>query len=159
MASSSMPRNAVPLAADDKQPIIIDGSAFVTEPSVTAVESTIWEKELLIPHKLSGKTYAFAGPLPSSSNYTEEISSIFPLHTTCEPKVFANSVFDMSFFEPGYRVFRSAPIVSNGYLKWLNKVEKQYASFWKDSGIFDLIQLSREGPKYHAEMLLAALHF
>jgi hypothetical protein len=65
----------------------------------------------------------------------------------------------MSFFESGYKIFRSAPIVSNGYLQWLNKVEKQYASFWKDSGIFDLIQLSREGPKYHAEMLLAALHF
>jgi hypothetical protein len=42
----------VPLAADDNNPIIIDGSAFVTEPPVTAAESTIWEKELLIPHKL-----------------------------------------------------------------------------------------------------------
>ena len=26
-------------------------------------------------------------------------------------------------------------------------------------GIFDLIQLSRQGPKYHSEMIIAALHF
>jgi hypothetical protein len=39
----------------------------------------------------------------------------------------------MSFFEPGYRAFRSAPVVSESYLNWLNKVEKQYATFWKDN--------------------------
>ncbi|WJX12136.1 hypothetical protein P8452_02666 [Trifolium repens] len=83
MASTSSPRNVVPLAVDDKEPVIIDGSEFVSE-----------------------------------------ISSIFPLHVTCEPKIFANSIFDMSFFEPGYRAFRSAPIVNESYLKWLNKVEK-----------------------------------
>ncbi|KAK2420536.1 serine/threonine-protein phosphatase 7 long form protein [Trifolium repens] len=126
---------------------------------MTSVEDNIWGKELMIPHKLGGSTFAFAGPLPSSDNFSEDVSNIFPLNTTCEPKIFANSVYDMSFFEPGYRAFRSAPVVSEGYLKWLNKVEKQYATFWKDSGIFDLIQLSREGPKYNAEMLIAALHF
>jgi len=26
-------------------------------------------------------------------------------------------------------------------------------------GIFDLVQLSRQGPKYHSEMIIAALHF
>ncbi|KAK2421825.1 serine/threonine-protein phosphatase 7 long form protein [Trifolium repens] len=159
MASTSFSRNDVPLAVDDKEPVVIDGSEFVSEPAVTAVEGAIWEEELIIPHKLEGKTFAFAGPFPSSDNFSEEISSIFPLHVTCEPKIFAKSVFDMSFFEPGYRAFRSAPVVSESYLKWLNKVEKQYATFWKESGIFDLIQLSREGPKYNAEMLIAALHF
>ncbi|KAK2414651.1 serine/threonine-protein phosphatase 7 long form protein [Trifolium repens] len=159
MASSSSSKNVIIYAVDDKKPIIIDDSEFVSEPDMTSVEDNIWGEELMIPHKLGGKTLAFAGPLPSSDNFNEDIGSIFPLYSTCEPKIFANSVFDMSFFEPGYRAFRSAPVVSEGYLKWLNKVENQYATFWKESGIFDLIQLSREGPKYNAEMLIAALHF
>ncbi|KAK2416159.1 serine/threonine-protein phosphatase 7 long form protein [Trifolium repens] len=159
MASSSSSRNVTLYAVDDDKPIIIDDSEFVSEPDMTAVEDNIWGEELMIPHKLGGRTFAFAGPLPSSDNFSEDVSNIFPLNTTCEPKIFVNSVFDMSFFEPGYRAFRSAPVVSESYLKWLNKVEKQYANFWKESGIFDLIQLSREGPKYNAEMLKAALHF
>jgi hypothetical protein len=159
MASSSSSRNVIIYAVDDDKPIIIDDSEFVSEPDMTAVEDNIWGEELMIPHKLGGRTFAFAGPLPSSDNFNEDVGNIFPLHTTCEPRIFANSVFDMSFFEPGHRAFRSAPVVSESYLKWLNKVEKQYATFWKESGIFDLIQLSREGPKYNAEMLIAALHF
>ncbi|KAK2426398.1 serine/threonine-protein phosphatase 7 long form protein [Trifolium repens] len=159
MAASSSSRNTIIYAVDDKEPIIIDDSKFVSEPDMTSVEDTLWGEELMIPHKLRGRTLAFAGPLPSSDNFNEDVSNIFPLHVTCEPKIFVNSVFDMSFFETGYRAFRSAPVVSEGYLKWLNKVEKQYATLWKESGIFDLIQLSREGPKYNAEMLIAALHF
>ncbi|WJX53539.1 hypothetical protein P8452_39521 [Trifolium repens] len=52
MASTSFPRNVVPLAVDDKEPVIINGSEFVSEPAVTAVEGTIWGEELMIPHKL-----------------------------------------------------------------------------------------------------------
>ena len=32
-------------------------------------------------------------------------------------------------------------------------------SIWKDIGIFDLVKLSRQGPKYYIEMLIGALHF
>ncbi|KAK2351927.1 hypothetical protein QL285_096647 [Trifolium repens] len=158
-ASSSSSRNVTIYAVDDAEPIIVDGSTFVSEPDMTSVEDTIWGEELMIPHKLRGRTLAFAGPLPSSDNFNEDVSSIFPLNVTCEPKIFVNTVFDMTFFETGYRAFRSAPVVSDGYLPWLNKVEKEYATSWKERGIFDLIQLSREGPKYNAEMLIAALHF
>ncbi|WJX62509.1 hypothetical protein P8452_47496 [Trifolium repens] len=52
MASSSSSRNMVPLAVDDKKPIIIDDSGFVSEPDMTSVESNIWGEELIIPHKL-----------------------------------------------------------------------------------------------------------
>ncbi|KAK2382058.1 serine/threonine-protein phosphatase 7 long form protein [Trifolium repens] len=158
-ASSSSSRNVTIYAVDDAEPIIVDGSTFVSEPDMTSVEDTIWGEELMIPHKLRGRTLAFAGPLPSSDNFNEDVSSIFPLNVTCEPKIFVNTVFDMTFFETGYRAFRSAPVVSDSYLPWLNKVEKEYATLWKERGIFDLIQLSREGPKYNAEMLIAALHF
>jgi hypothetical protein len=38
-------------------------------------------------------------------------------------------------------------------------VQVGYGAFWKDSGIYELIQLSRVGPKYQQEMIIAAMHF
>jgi len=38
-------------------------------------------------------------------------------------------------------------------------MERKKGQLWKDIGIFDLIQLSRQGPKYHNEMIIAALLF
>ncbi|WJX52027.1 hypothetical protein P8452_38177 [Trifolium repens] len=52
MASSSSSRNMVPFAVDDKEPVIIDNSGFVSEPAMTSVESSVWGEELIIPHKL-----------------------------------------------------------------------------------------------------------
>ncbi|WJX44790.1 hypothetical protein P8452_31732 [Trifolium repens] len=74
-ASSSSSRNVTIYAVDDAEPIIVDGSTFVSEPDMTSVEDTIWGEELMIPHKLRGRTLAFAGPLPSSDNFNEEHSS------------------------------------------------------------------------------------
>ncbi|WJX92173.1 hypothetical protein P8452_73853 [Trifolium repens] len=55
MASSSSSRNMVPFAVDDKEPVIIDNSGFVSEPAMTSVESSVWGEELIIPHKLEAK--------------------------------------------------------------------------------------------------------
>jgi len=44
-------------------------------------------------------------------------------------------------------------------LGWLDKMEKQKGQFWKEMGIVDLIQLSRQGPKYHSEIIIVVLHF
>ncbi|WJX82483.1 hypothetical protein P8452_65234 [Trifolium repens] len=73
-ASSSSSRNVTIYAVDDAEPIIVDGSTFVSEPDMTSVEDTIWGEELMIPHKLRGRTLAFAGPLPSSDNFNEDNS-------------------------------------------------------------------------------------
>ncbi|WJX76309.1 hypothetical protein P8452_59748 [Trifolium repens] len=51
-ASSSSSRNVTIYAVDDAEPIIVDGSTFVSEPDMTSVEDTIWGEELMIPHKL-----------------------------------------------------------------------------------------------------------
>ncbi|WJX82226.1 hypothetical protein P8452_77640 [Trifolium repens] len=72
-ASSSSSRNVTIYAVDDAEPIIVDGSTFVSEPDMTSVEDTIWGEELMIPHKLRGRTLAFAGPLPSSDNFNEDV--------------------------------------------------------------------------------------
>ena len=45
------------------------------------------------------------------------------------------------------------------YICWLDKIEGKKGQFWKDIGIFDLIQLSRQGPRYNKEILIDALHF
>ncbi|WJX34702.1 hypothetical protein P8452_22789 [Trifolium repens] len=52
MASSSSSRNVIIYAVDDKKPVIIDDSEFVSEPDMTSVEDNIWGEELMIPHKL-----------------------------------------------------------------------------------------------------------
>ncbi|WJX91188.1 hypothetical protein P8452_73002 [Trifolium repens] len=54
MAASSSSRNVMTYAVDDKDPIIIDDSEFVSEPDMTSVEDTLWGEELMIPHKLGG---------------------------------------------------------------------------------------------------------
>ncbi|WJX88371.1 hypothetical protein P8452_70469 [Trifolium repens] len=72
MAASSSSRNTIIYAVDDKDPIIIDDSEFVSEPDMSSVEDNIWGEELMIPHKLGGRTFAFAGPLPSSDNFSED---------------------------------------------------------------------------------------
>ncbi|WJX29686.1 hypothetical protein P8452_18300 [Trifolium repens] len=52
MASTSSSRNMVPFAVDDKKPVIIENSGFVSEPAMTSVENSVWGEELIIPHKL-----------------------------------------------------------------------------------------------------------
>ncbi|MCI80954.1 hypothetical protein A2U01_0102226, partial [Trifolium medium] len=52
MASSYNTKVNVPVATVDERPVIVDSSAFVSEPAVTTEERTIWGKQVLIPHKL-----------------------------------------------------------------------------------------------------------
>ncbi|WJX14070.1 hypothetical protein P8452_04382 [Trifolium repens] len=52
MASSSFSRNVIVYAVDDKEPVIIDDSEFVSEPDMTSVEDNLWGEELIIPHRL-----------------------------------------------------------------------------------------------------------
>ncbi|MCI07013.1 hypothetical protein A2U01_0028076 [Trifolium medium] len=75
-----------------------------------------------------------------------------------EPRVFESDPYNFGFLKNGNKLFRSAPYAANKhYLPWLDRVEKEYEDVWKVYGIFDLIQLSRVGPVYYPEMLLAAV--
>src|SRR6266487_5672235 len=102
---------------------------------------------------LCSEQLAFAGPFPPLSNFNDEVKEIFPGYTTCEPRAFVNSTYTMSYMEPRHRVFRSAPSTSKSYVEWHDKVQAKFGESWRQYDIFDLIQLSRESPKYHAEML------
>ena len=83
---------------------------------------------------------------------------VFPCFEERSPLIFTQGPYDLSFLKSK---FRTEPRHENNerYLCWLEKVEKQKGQLWKEMGIFDLIQLSKQGPKYHSELIIAALHF
>lgn len=58
-------------------------------------------------------------------------------------------------------VFRSTPPTKKheDYILWLNKIELKKSEFWKERGIFELIQLSRTGPAYFQNMIVISLYF
>lgn len=61
---------------------------------------------------------------------------------------------------PSKRIFRSSPTPNNKeYIAWLEKVQGQLKVQWENLGIFDIIQLSRTGPKYNQGMMLASILF
>jgi hypothetical protein len=114
----------------------------------------------MFPYSLADKTYAFGGPLPDAKSKTYAIMEIFPMYKPCQPRAFMNSPYNFNFIKPPNKVFRSAPYYGNeDYITWLDRVQVGYGAFWKDSGIYELIQLSRVGPKYQQEMIIAAMHF
>jgi hypothetical protein len=82
------------------------------------------------------------------------------MYKPCSPRAFLDSPYSFEFIKPPNKVFRSAPYYGNeDYITWLDRVQVGYGEFWKYYGIYELIQLSRLGPKYQQEMLIAALHF
>lgn len=72
--------------------------------------------------------------------------------------MFIDESFKFNFFKN--RIFRSSPPTEGvEYIKWLDKVERRKSHYWKDLGIYDLIQLSRVGLPYNPHMLIASMCF
>jgi hypothetical protein len=114
----------------------------------------------MFPYTIVDSTCAFGGPLPDAKNRTPTILKLFPVYEPCQPRVFMNTTHNFNFIKPPNKVFRSAPYYGNeGYLEWLDRIQGAYGDFWKDFGIYELIQLSRVGPPYQQEMIIAAMHF
>lgn len=59
------------------------------------------------------------------------------------------------------RVFGSCPLSKDHepYITWLTKVEKEKAQFWKELGIYDMIELSKVGQGYSQNMLITYFYF
>jgi len=145
-----------------KEPVIFSKETisrtlyFAEDPEVLEVEAKIWKSQVIIPYPNS--PHAFLGPLPNTKEDQEKLSVVLPCFEEQTPLIFTQGPYDLSFLKSK---FKTEPKHENNedYHCWLNKVEKSKGQFWKDIGIFDLIQLSRQGPKYHNEMIIAALHF
>ncbi|WJX32837.1 hypothetical protein P8452_21118 [Trifolium repens] len=161
MASGSTQTKKLPLAGGWNEAVLSKlPPNTVLEPVMNTEKRKIWENQVMFPYTIADRTCAFGGLLPNSKSKSAAILSIFPVHEPCKPRAFIDSTYNFNFIKPPNKVFRSAPYYGNEeYTKWLDRVQVGYGDFWKDAGLFELIQLSRVGPKYHQEMLVAALHF
>ncbi|KAK2449848.1 hypothetical protein QL285_009003 [Trifolium repens] len=141
--------------------VLEDGEEVVPEPSGTEAESKIWNTQLMIPFSIKKEDYAFCGPYPTRAEViSKEVSDIFPLHVTCEPRIFSSTPYNFGYMKNALKIFRAAPYTAHkDYIPWLDRVEKDFKDSWKSYGIYELIQFSRTGPKYKPELLVAALHF
>ncbi|WJX77585.1 hypothetical protein P8452_60878 [Trifolium repens] len=141
--------------------ILEDGEEVVPEPSGTEAERKIWNSQLMIPFSIKKYDYAFCGPYPThSETVSKEVNDIFPLHATCEPRIFSSTPYNFGYMKNALKIFRAAPYTAHkDYIPWLDRVEKDFKDSWKSYGIYELFQFSRTGPKYKPELLVAALHF
>jgi len=153
-SSSQLPRGEEPV--NFSQEIPVGSPHFIEDPDISAVEEKIWKSQVII--LCPNSSHAFLGPFPDNREDQEKLSTVFPSSKKHLPLVFNKGPYDLSFLKSK---FRTEPKHDNNeeYISWLDKVEKKKGQFWKDLGIFDLIQLSRQGPKYHNETLIDALHF
>jgi len=153
--SQSQPKRGLQKFSVQYQP----GNAwFANEPDLNEEKTQIWMSQVLIPS--SNSLYAYLGPLEKDEN--EDTKAFFPHDKTYLPLIFARNPdepYDLHYLET--RVFRAAPRIDKveDYIAWLDRVENHKGSLWKDLGIFDLIQLWRQGPRYQTHMLLSVLHF
>jgi len=153
-SSSQLPRYDEPVNFSQEIPVNIP--QFIEDPDITAAEEKIWKSHVIIP--CPNSSHAFLGLFPDDHEDQEKLSVVFPSSKKHLPLGFTKGPYDLSFLKSK---FRTEPKHENNeeYISWLDKIEKKKGQFWKDLGIFDLIQLSRQGPKYDNETLIAALHF
>jgi hypothetical protein len=113
---------------------------FTEEPDIKEAEEKIWKSQVIISCPKS--PHALLGPLPIKKETPKCLSAIFPCVEEQLPLIFTKGPYDLSFLQSK---FRTEPKIdkSDPYIGWLDKLEKMKGQFWKDVGIFDLIQLSR----------------
>lgn len=184
MQSTTSPSPIPPLQNLNK-PQHIGNAEYISELS-SEEQRRIYKSRVLFPFTLFEKPHAMLGPMADSSANQENLRHFFPTYDRYKPignrrtpisqdEVHTNEAphadgqgyatveepIVLEFFNGSNRVFRSSPLSKDpqDYLAWMAKVEKKKASFWKDMGIFDLIELSKVGPAYCQNMLLASLYF
>ncbi|KAI5404629.1 hypothetical protein KIW84_051692 [Lathyrus oleraceus] len=147
--------------------ITVGDREYITFPKLIKEQKAIFASQVTIPSLLSRNTLGFLGPLVSEG-HLEKCVKFFPCYHTTKP--IANKIvssrnaedsvqrdaFQLDFITDSFRPFRSCPTLDKSYLAWLTKVEKKKASFWKESGIFDLIQMSKLGFSYCQPLLYPA---
>ena len=159
---------------------VIGNQQYVPEPPNEREKECIYKSQVLIPVLVSGICHAMLGPLPNPDIKPDRLKEFFPTYFHTKPigagvkpqpqektveQIDPQSSTDDGELNLTYlnyaRIFRTCPWSKDpsDYLSWLDKVEKIKGDFWKEIGIFDLIQLSRVGPNICPNMLLASLYF
>lgn len=123
-------------------------------------KAIIWVSQILIPLFISDKVHAFLGLFHRSSKKPEQLKKLFPSYHRCKSRALEDKIFELGFMSSLQHVFHSSTTIKNeAYINWLDKAEKKNEQFWKDQGIYDLIHLSRVGPKYNSNMLISTILF
>jgi hypothetical protein len=152
--SQSQPERGLQIFSMQHQP----GNAwFAEEPDLKEEKAQTWKSQVLISSSKS--QYAYLGPIDKTES--NEVKAYFPHDKKNPPLIFTKNPdepYDLNYLDT--RVFRATPRINKveDYIAWLDRMEKHKCNFWKDLGIFNLIQLSRQGHMYQKHMLLAALH-
>lgn len=137
-----------------------EGRDFISKPSMTKEKISIRKKQAPIPFTLSGNLLAFLRLYPTAKSQPEKVNNFSQCYLITMPSAFKERCLDLSFMETFTRVFQSAsPTQSKKYLSRLNKVKSKRQKQWEDLCIFDMIQISRVGPRYNPTMLLASIFF
>ncbi|XP_058771322.1 uncharacterized protein LOC131644752 [Vicia villosa] len=116
---------------------------------------------MLIPFQITDKLMDFPGPLLDLRSQPRKVIDLFPSFNITMLVAFEKQrPLDLKFMDPSVRVFHSTPSPGNkDFLAWLNKVQAKKQQRWEELGIFDAIQLSRNGHRVNSSMLLASIFF
>lgn len=152
--SSQLPNNEELINFSNEVPA--GSPQFITELEVKEAEDIIQKSKVIIA--CPNLSHAYLAPIPDDDGDNKELNVVFPCYKKCPPLVFTKGPYNLGFMKIKLRI---KPKYDNNedYICWLDKVEGKKGQFWKDIGIFDLIQLYWQGPRYYKEMLIAALHF
>jgi len=146
-SSSQPPSNNEPI--DFSKAIPTGSLQFIEEPEVKEAEEQIWKSQVIIRCPIS--PHAYLGHIPYDKENCEELNVLFPCFEKHTPLIFTKRPYDLSFLKSSFGTEPKRD-KNEDYIEWLNKVEHRKGQFWKDICIFDLVQLSRQGPKYYNEM-------
>jgi hypothetical protein len=107
-----------------------DGEEVVPEPQGDQSKKKIWVSQVMIPFSVYRYVYAFCGPFPDAEALSKHVNDIFPLHVTCEPRIFETTPYNFGYFKNPNKLFRSASYIAHkDFIPWLNRVEKEYEEF------------------------------
>ena len=145
-------------------PTVVGNQQYVPEPPNEKEKDCIYRSQVLIPVFISGVCHAMLGPLPNPDSDPDRLKIFFPTYSHSKPigagvkpKTHANTEEQSNqqsstentelnlIYLNNARIFRTCPWSKDpsDYLAWLAKIEPVKADFWKEIGIFDLIQLSK----------------
>lgn len=156
-------------------PLTVGNQQYIPESKMEEQRITD-ASQVPIPVSVSRKNHALSRPLTDLDIDSSKLREYFPSYHKCKPigqskiprtgittteNPKASETIDLRFMNNGFIVFCATPIFKDptNYLDWLKKVEKAKSQNWKDTGIYDLIMLSKIELEYSTYMLISSFYF
>ncbi|XP_029125442.1 uncharacterized protein LOC109814161 isoform X2 [Cajanus cajan] len=132
---------------------------FIPIPGMEEASLKIYQSQVLLPFSLAdGSVHAFLGPF-AGQNTKRYGNTLLPEDSTTLPFIYSPEI-DLNLFGDTTKIFRAFPPVKERHLSWLARVEASMSSEWKETGIFEFIQLAKfDLHLFDPQMLLSAIFF